>query len=490
MRMLALGQAWQSIGGRVVFACATLTPALERRLGESGFEMHRLNAGPGTGDDLWQTKELLGEIHKAHSYKIPMALDGYHFDTDYETGLKQAGGALLVLEDYLDSDHRRADILLNQNFSPPSPDHRKVAPKTKVLLGPRFALLRQEFLQYREWERDISPIGRRILVTLGGADVENITERVISAVAEGPYHLRIVIGGSNPNMERMQTAVRALAKESAQIELIHDADNMPELMAWADLAVTAGGSTLLESALIGLPSIVLVLAPNQEASSSAMAAHGACHNLGDAKKISGDEIAHAVRHLAEDSAGRKRMTSAGRACVDGLGAKRVAANLLAAIVRIRPAQEGDCRLLWEWVNDPVAREMSFSKAPIPWYEHVAWWQTMRKDPSRFLYIAESPEGQPLGKVRFDQKGDEAVVSIAISSENRGCGWGAAVLIKACDKFFEASQCKTITAQIKAGNRPSISVFDVANFNFAKNSLQVAEYGATCFFSRNQPGIAR
>ena len=46
---------------------------------------------------------------------------------------------------------------------------------------------------------------------------------------------------------------------------------MPELMAWADVGVSAGGLTSWELAFMGLPGIVIVTAANQTGVAAALA---------------------------------------------------------------------------------------------------------------------------------------------------------------------------------------------------------------------------
>ena len=67
------------------------------------------------------------------------------------------------------------------------------------------------------------------------------------------------------------------------------------------------------------------------------------------------------------------MAQIGRSLVDGEGADRVAMRLIGSPLRLRPAREDDCRLLWEWANDPETRKASFSSEEILWNDHAAWY---------------------------------------------------------------------------------------------------------------------
>jgi spore coat polysaccharide biosynthesis predicted glycosyltransferase SpsG len=154
--------------------------------------------------------------------------------------------------------------VLNQNLSAREELYASRAPHTRLLLGTKFALLRREFLNYRGWQRQIPEIARKVLVTLGGADPDNVTGKVIEALAPLDLEVKVVVGGSNPHLPELQEAVERMKSQPANIELVVNPADMPGLMAWADLAVAAGGSTFWELAFFGIPSILFTLAENQK----------------------------------------------------------------------------------------------------------------------------------------------------------------------------------------------------------------------------------
>ena len=90
-------------------------------------------------------------------------------------------------------------------------------------------------------------------------------------------------------------------------------------------------------------------------------------------------------------------------------------------LRIRRATRADCRMYWEWANEEAVRAASFSSEPIPWETHVAWFEKRVEAPDCRLYLACDPAGRPVGQVRYELEGDEAIVSISIPAEHRGKG---------------------------------------------------------------------
>jgi spore coat polysaccharide biosynthesis predicted glycosyltransferase SpsG len=97
---------------------------------------------------------------------------------------------------------------------------------------------------------------------------------------------------------------------------------MTELMAWADVAVSAGGSTCWEIAFMGLPSLVLVLSENQQGIATGLDEAGVVLNVGWYTKASIAQVTKTLVVLLEDRGLRRRMGLQGRELVDGLGSER------------------------------------------------------------------------------------------------------------------------------------------------------------------------
>ncbi|HEX3049196.1 MAG TPA: GNAT family N-acetyltransferase, partial [Aggregatilineaceae bacterium] len=236
-----------------------------------------------------------------------------------------------------------------------------------------------------------------------------------------------------------------------------------ELMAWADVAVTASGSTCWELLYMGLPSAVIVLAENQEPIARDLSERGAVINLGWQHDLSDEQIGAALRDLIEDEARRKRMSETGRALVDGRGAERVIWAMEAAEIDLRPAQESDCRMIWEWANDPGTRANSFSSDPIPWETHVRWFENQLRDATKMLLIASQGERGAIGQVRFAIDAPEATISVAVDSQWRGQGYGSKLIFRASQRVFQTTSVQLIYAYIKTDNPASRRAFAQAGY---------------------------
>jgi spore coat polysaccharide biosynthesis predicted glycosyltransferase SpsG len=134
----------------------------------------------------------------------------------------------------------------------------------------------------------------------------------------------VVVGANNPQACEIRSTVRSAG---CGIHLVHNPPDMASLMAWADLAVSAGGSTCWELAFMGLPALTLVLAENQRGVVAGLSQAGAVGTLGWYAEISDEQIAIRLVSLLEDRTLRRQMSDLGRELVDGLGTERLVESL-------------------------------------------------------------------------------------------------------------------------------------------------------------------
>jgi UDP-2,4-diacetamido-2,4,6-trideoxy-beta-L-altropyranose hydrolase len=324
MRCLALAQAWQDQGGTALFALAGLPSPIDARLADENIPVLRIGARPGSDDDARELADLAGEREADW-----VVVDGYHFGADYQLVLKDAGLQLLMLDDFVHAEHYAADIVLNQNLGADDYRYPNREGYTCPLLGPSYALLRREFRPWRQWRRQPPRSVHNVLISLGGADPDNVSGKVVEAVkplTAGGIEAVVVAGASNPHLAALRTAVRGFEHV---IRVQSSVGNMPALMAWADVAVGAGGSSCLERAFLGLPSLLVILADNQVGAAAACAKAGIAQNLGWHDRLSAPEIRDALAELIRRRDLRAVMAGRGPDLVDGRGAERVIACLAA-----------------------------------------------------------------------------------------------------------------------------------------------------------------
>jgi spore coat polysaccharide biosynthesis predicted glycosyltransferase SpsG len=301
MRCLSLAQAWQDAGGRATFAMACTTPAVTERLQDEHIGLVRIDAVAGGEGDL---EQAIGFARAEDASWI--VTDGYRFGAHYQGALRKAGVRVLALDDNGGTCFE-ANFVLNQNFHAHEDLYPDRSANTRLLLGTEYALLRREFIPLRGYRRQIPAVARHLVVMMGGSDPNNMTSRVLDAVD------RVDVPG-----------LRVLV---VVCRLVTNATNMPELIAQADLAVSAAGTICWEFCQLGLPTILLPIAENQIAAARALHAAGVAVLASEAGPAA---MAQLITRLISSQAERISLSRKARTLVDGRGAERTLSALLGA----------------------------------------------------------------------------------------------------------------------------------------------------------------
>jgi UDP-2,4-diacetamido-2,4,6-trideoxy-beta-L-altropyranose hydrolase len=478
MRCLALAQAWLDEGGRVVFLSSNFPAGLLPHLQEDGIRLCDLSAVPGSPQDAVECAKFAQEIGASW-----IIVDGYHFNADYQKVIKDQNLRLLFLDDYGHADHYHADMVLNQNCCASEEFYPHKESHTQLLLGPKYVLLRREFLRWREWRRTISEKAARILVTFGGSDTQNVTMKVIQVlerVKHSDLQVEIVVGAGNRCRDSIQEYV-VNAKQN--YELLCSIDTMAEVMAWADMAISAAGGTCWELAFLGVPSLLLLTAENQNGNAQYMEESHAAKIIGRAADLELHDLAQAIESFVQNEEVRKIMSEKGRQLVDGFGASRVSAALMKEGLFLRPAMPTDCCILWEWANDPVTRAMAINKNPIPLADHVRWFEQKMKNAQSVILILEH-DAVPAGQIRFDIGEDQTTeIDIAVAPSHRGRSLGTWLLREGIRYFLSFNQSvKTILGRIREENQSSQRIFEKSGFMWEKSEF--IEDGVLRYYNYN------
>jgi len=323
MRSLALAQAWSKARGEVTFFTAIESSSLESRLRLEGMDVQSLQGPAGGVEDATQTINMSRKLDCDW-----IIVDGYQFDSAYQEALRQSGLRVLVIDDHCHARRYVADFVLNHNHHANATLYPVLGEGTRLLLGTRYVLIRQEFLDERERRREQPQCARRVLVTLGGGDASNTTLKVVEALIEidrGDLEVKVVCGHLNEHRESLRRKAEAA---SFSIDVLSATREIPALMAWADVAISAGGSTCWELAFMGLPAIAIVLADNQIDIVESLDRLGVVKSLGSHENINVDMIVRRVSELLDDHERRAAMSRRAGALVDGQGAARVVSQLL------------------------------------------------------------------------------------------------------------------------------------------------------------------
>ncbi|MFZ2542064.1 MAG: UDP-2,4-diacetamido-2,4,6-trideoxy-beta-L-altropyranose hydrolase, partial [Gallionella sp.] len=411
MRCLTLADALKQRGAQTRFISRHLPDHLRSMLANKGHELVLLDGiqNDGTLDELahagWlgvsQAQDAADSIRALSDGSWDwLVADSYALDFRWESELRRTASQILVIDDIADRQHD-CDILLDQNFYADMETRYigKVPAHCQLLLGPRYALLRDEFRSLHEQVQPRSGAVRRVLVFFGGVDADNYTGRAIEALSgmDVPdLHVDVVIGAQHPCRGQIEAAC-------AQHGFICHVQTgrMAELMATADLAIGGGGSATWERCCLGLPALAVCTAENQQKQVADAAQEGLLYS----PEVRGDlqqTIRRHARALIENSCLRRLISHKGMQIVNGRGASRVAASMSCSDIEIRMVRPDDSEKLFQWRNDPGIREVSRSTDVIDWQDHRKWFASVLADSKKMLLMGHIA-GTPVGVVRFDMQ---------------------------------------------------------------------------------------
>lgn len=333
MRCLTLADALKQRGADIRFISRNLPEYLSAALASKGYEIRALDASSDNA--------LIGALAHSHwlstSQKADadsslealsdeewdwLIVDHYALDSTWESTLYQAVKRILVIDDIADREHN-CDVLLDQNLYADMNDRyrEKVPARSRLLLGPIYALMRDEFRYLHEKTQPRSGVVNRALIFFGGMDVNNCTSFAMEALFSTGVPIMcvdVVIGLQHPFKQQIlnQTAMYGY---SCHVQT----NKMADLMAAADVAIGAGGSATWERCCLGLPALVLSLADNQVDISKGLHKFGGCKYIGEHKMMTMPILQAAIADMLSQRGQLAAISKAAYSLVDGLGANRL-----------------------------------------------------------------------------------------------------------------------------------------------------------------------
>jgi len=284
MRCLTLAEALKEHGADIVFICREHDGHLLERIEQQGFKTYAL---PNAHDEEAVTNsetgknELYGRCWLGSTQQQDAALcrplleklspdwlivDHYGLDQMWQAQLAPYAGKLMVIDDLANRVHE-CDVLLDQTYGRQVEDYADlVSPQAQLLLGSEYALLRPEFAEWRDYslQRRRNPEFKKLLITMGGVDPDNVTGEVLFALEKSALpkgvEIIVVMGATAPHLESVKRQSRLMANNTC---VKVNVDNMAELMANTDLAIGAAGSTVWEMLYLGIRPIIVKTAENQ-----------------------------------------------------------------------------------------------------------------------------------------------------------------------------------------------------------------------------------
>lgn len=287
MRCLTLADSMRESGADCIFICRLYSGHLLdliRQRGHKGIALSIDNLSTSTTTDAstqlatyfyidWEIDVINTQRAIGESIVDWLIVDHYALDARWQKAMRQHCARIMVIDDLADRIHD-CDLLLNQNLGRSIIDYNhRIPQKAATLIGPRFALLRPEFsaLRSESLARRQHPQLKHLLITMGGTDPQNVTEKVLHALRNcillTEVAITVVMGTNAPWLERIQAIALNMPYPT---EVKVNVTNMERLMVSCDLAIAAAGGTIWELCTLGIPTLCIAIAKNQEANGHAL----------------------------------------------------------------------------------------------------------------------------------------------------------------------------------------------------------------------------
>ncbi len=391
-------------------------------------------------------------------------LDNYYFDTDYQIKIKKKGCKLVCIDDMHDK-HYVADLVINH--TPIDPSLFSSAIYTRLKLGFDYVLLRKHFLRDGPSKRGHD--FKHVLLGFGGADLNNLTNRILIDLLKIDIIERvdILVGNAFNNLDELYKNVASssgLTKISIHKDL--DAKSLVEIINNVDFAIVPASTILLEIISQDIPVITGYYVNNQiELAGSLFNKYPRVHVADNLNELLIDKTKIESLRAMITATGNERNEK----IIDGESPKRIVKefNYLSREfqIRSRKAIQDDVKLYFDWVNEKAVREFSINKAEIAFEDHSSWFNNKLLSEDTVMYIFEE-SGSPIGQVRFDREGENIYIAYSIDKKFRGKGFGKMVLKLALEKILNEKiviNSSFIVGKVQLENEASSKVFIELNF---------------------------
>lgn len=275
-------------------------------------------------DDLHQEIPLMCELLKRHRPDWLM-IDTYYVTPAYVRELHK--WTRIAYIDDLKQFHFECDLLINYAVYASDMNYEEAYLNTKLLLGCKYAPLRNVFrsLPVHAIREDVQDI----LLLTGGSDTYHVALNFANEVVKQQKKwmnvtFHIVCGRFNMDISELEE----IARQWDHIKIYPFVEHIETLMQKADIAISAGGSTLYELCACGTPTITYCMADNQLRNVEKFAQLGLMEYSGDVRQdFLYDRLHDKLCDLAKDKCARFRCSDRMIRMVDGMGAMRIAEQL-------------------------------------------------------------------------------------------------------------------------------------------------------------------
>lgn len=240
-------------------------------------------------------------------------IDSYWISNKYLKEIYNHTNLLISIDDNNLYDYP-SHIILNANIYAKDINYKLINPKTKLLLGCKYVILRGEFIE--ESPIIIKDKVKNILVTMGGSDINNYTPTVLESISKTDNQINVIVGPQFQNIE----VIKDIALNNKNINLIYNPKSVKDIMKKNDIAISAAGTTTYELAVLGIPTILICQADNQENIVRKTNDLKMMINLGNFKNVKKEDIYNSLLYLINNKSKREDMS---KRCIENVGRRGV-----------------------------------------------------------------------------------------------------------------------------------------------------------------------
>ena len=323
MRCLSLADELTKQGAQVYFISKDYKPGIDL-LKSRGYEVKTIDVNAFGDDDLKQSTPLLENADL-------IITDSYEIGTGYLQGLKQLNIPVGSFDDLYGNSNLTtipSELVINPNPYAEKEHYKdRVAKSAILLLGNKYTSLREEFAKAAQEKRILRKNVRTIIVSMGGEDKDNNTKKVIKTIENIPNNLEVtvVLGAANTHKEEIGRYIKGLKHK---YKIRQNVQNISEYMLKADIAITAGGTTVWEFCACGTPFIVLTCADNQEGVAGYVQKTKIGVSIGYPAEQGLKRLSESINKLIKDFALRQELSKNAKKLIDGKGAQRLAKEII------------------------------------------------------------------------------------------------------------------------------------------------------------------
>ena len=210
-------------------------------------------------------------------------------DTNYMKALKENGVFIVNFED-LGDGNKMADIVINDLYPDLNPNLNHWYGLNNAIINPCFEYVLPKSII----NKDVN----HIVITYGGTDPCNLTEKALKALSQINFSGRIsaIVGPGNENFKNIESLIQKLPNNSV---IYHNVINMADLLSQADLALTSAGRTVTELITLGIPTITMCQNTREMRHNHATSEYGVI-NLGLGSSVNIDVLGEHIKLLIND----------------------------------------------------------------------------------------------------------------------------------------------------------------------------------------------